>query len=125
MLLLDLCHHGEQGGQLGEALFLGFLGHAGIHLGPLVVLTAGGHFQAGHGVGDGAAVQGLEPHLGVLLLVGGSLLKDGSQLLIAFLLGHTGEEGVLVAGLALACKCFPQVLFGLGTLEFHIHALLL
>jgi hypothetical protein len=89
------------------------------------VLAAGCHFQAGHGIGDGAAVQGLEPHLGVLLLVGSRLLKDRCQLLIALLLGHAGEEGILVAGLALACKGFPQVFLGLGTLEFHIHALLL
>ena len=64
-------------------------------------------------------MQGLEPHLGVFLFVGGSLLKDRGQLLIAFLLGYAGEEGVLVAGLALACKCFPQVFLGLGALEFH------
>ena len=61
----------------------------------------------------------------MLLLIAGGLLKDGSQLLIAFLLGHAGKVGVLVACLALACKGFPQVFLGLGTLEFHIHALLL
>lgn len=82
-------------------------------------MAAGGHVQAGERVGDGTAAQQLEPDLGMLLLVAGGLLKDGSQLLIAFLLGHAGKVGVLVACLALACKGFPQVFLGLGTLEFH------
>ena len=61
----------------------------------------------------------LEPDLGMLLLVAGGLLKDGSQLLIAFLLGHAGKVGVLVACLALACKRFHQIFLGFGTLQFH------
>src|SRR5699024_6734889 len=119
VLLLDAGHHGEQGGDLVEALLLGLLGHAGVHLGPLLVLAAGSHLQAGGGVGDLAAVQQLEPDLGVLLLVGRGLLKDLGHLDIAFLLGLAGKVGVLVAGLALTGKSFHQIFFGLATLEFH------
>ena len=120
MLLFDLTHHREESGQLGEALLLGLRSHPGVHLGPLVVLTACSHLKAGHGVGDGAAAEGLEPHLGVFLLVAGGLFEDSGQLLVAFLLCDACKVGVLVAGHALACKSFHQVLLGLGSLEFHI-----
>ena len=119
VLLLDLTHHREESGQLGEALLLGLRSHPGVHLGPLVVLAAGCHLEAGQGVGDGAAAEGLEPQLGVFLLVAGGLFKDGSQLLVTFLLCDACKVGVLVAGHALACKSFHQVLLGLGSLEFH------
>ena len=119
MLLLDLCHHGEQGCDLVEALFLGLLGHAGVHLGPLVVLTACCHVQTSQGIGDRAAAQQLEPDLCVLLLIAGGLLKDRGQLLVAFLFGHAGKESVLIACLALTGKCFHQVFLGFGALQFH------
>ena len=119
MLLFDLAHHREESGQLGEALLLGLRGHPGVHISPLFVLAAGCHLKAGQGVGDRAAAEGLEPHLGVLLLVASGLFKDGSQLLVTFLLCDACKVGVLVAGHALACKSFHQVLLGLGSLEFH------
>ena len=120
VLLLDLSHHREEGGQLGKALLLGLSGHPGVHLGPLVVLTACGHLKAGHGVGERAAAQGLEPQLGVLFLVAGGLLKDSGQLLVALFPCDACKEGVLVAGHALTGEGFHQVFLGLGTLEFHI-----
>ena len=86
MLLFDLAHHREESGQLGEALLLGLRCHAGVHISPLFVLAAGCHVEAGQGVGDGAAAEGLEPQLGVLLLVAGGLFEDSGQLLVAFLL---------------------------------------
>ena len=119
VLLFDLAHHREESGQLGEALLLGLRGHPGVHLGPLVVLTACSHLKAGHSVGDGAAAEGLEPQLGVFLLVAGGLFEDSGQLLVAFLLCNACKLGVLVAGHALACKSFHQVLLVLGSLEFH------
>ena len=119
VLLLDLCHHGEQCCDLREALFFGLLSHAGVHLGPLVVLTACCHVQTSQGIGDRAAAQQLEPDLCVLLLIAGGLLKDRGQLLVAFFFCHAGKEGVLVACLALACKRFHQIFLGFGTLQFH------
>ena len=115
MLLFDLAHHREESGQLGEALLPGLSCHAGVHISPLFVLAAGCHVEAG----DGAAAEGLEPHLGVFLLVAGGLFEDSGQLLVAFLLCNACKVGVLVAGHALACKSFHQVLLGLGSLEFH------
>ena len=70
-------------------------------------------------------MQRLEPQLGVLLLVGRSLLKDGGDLLKAVLLGLRCKIGVLVARLRFACKCGHEVLFGLAALEFHVVILLL
>ena len=119
VLFLDLAHHGEQGSQLVETLFLGLFGHAGVHVGPFVMLAARGQLQAGHHIRHLAAVQGLEPELCVLFLVSGGLLKDGGQLLIACLFGHRGKERVLAAGHALACKCFHQVFLGLAAFQFH------
>ena len=119
VLLLDLCHHGEQGCDLGEALFFGLSGHTGVHFRPLVVLAACSHVQTGQGIRDRAAAQQLEPDLCVFLLVAGGLFKDRGQLLVAFLFGHAGKEGVLIACLALTGKCFHQVFLGFGAFQFH------
>ena len=96
-----------------EALLLGLLGHGGIHVGPLVVLALSSGLQV---LSSGAdATQQLEPDLGVLLLIGSGLLKDLGDLHIAVLLGLGGEISLLVAGLGLTGKGFPQILFGLRT----------
>ena len=79
------------------------------------------------GIAD--AVELLEPHLGVFLLVVGGLQEQGSDLLIAFLLGLGGKVGVLVAGLRLAGESGLQILLGLGTCVgigfgfLHLHKL--
>lgn len=96
MLLLDLCHHGEQCCDLREALFFGLLGHAGVHLCPLVVLTACCHVQTSQGIGDRAAAQQLEPDLCVLLLIAGGLLKDRGQLLVAFFFAMLAKKVYLL-----------------------------
>ena len=97
MLLLDFGYPLEQGGDVEEALLPGLLGHGGVHVGPLEVLAGGGGFQV---LGGGAdAAQQLKPDLGVLLLIGGGLLKELSNLDVALLLGLGGEVGVLVPGL--------------------------
>ena len=72
-------------GNLFKALFAGLTGHAGIHVGPLEVFaTSGGRKVLRRGF-DATALEQFEPHFGVLLLVVGSLFKDGSNLLITIL----------------------------------------
>jgi len=117
VLLLDLGNLGEQERDVVKALLLGLLGHGGIHVGPLVVLTLGGSLQVLRSGAD--AAQQLEPDLSVLLLVGSGLLKDLGDLHIAVLLRLGGKVGVLVAGLGLSGKSGPQVLLGLATLQFR------
>ena len=117
MLLLDLGHALEQLGDVVEALFPGGLGEAGVHVGPLVILAGGGVLQVVQGVAD-AVVEELEPDLGVLLLVVGSLLEDVGDLHVAVLLGLAGVVGVLVPGLGLPGESGHQVGLGLGAFQF-------
>ena len=96
-LLMVLLHSGDEtetGGQLMEALLLGGLGEAVIHIGPLVVLALGGGQQVLCGIAQ--QTQLLEPQLGVLLLVVGSLQEQSGDLLKALLLGNGCEIGILI-----------------------------
>ena len=70
-------------------------------------------------LGGADAAQGLEPQLGVLLLIQSGLLEDGCDLLIAVLLGLAGEIVILVAGLRFSRECDPEIGFGLAAFEFH------
>ena len=119
MLALDLAYGLEQVGQFVKALLLGRFGKTCVHIGPLVIFALGGVQQVGSGIGDGVAVQGLEPQLGMFLLIGSRLLKDLGNLHIAVLAGLGSVESVLVAGLALAGKSSHQVLFGFRSFQFH------
>ena len=87
MSLLNLGNTLELLGNLVKAFLAGLTGHTGIHVRPLEVLATGSSLQVSGCILDGTTFQQLEPHLGVLLLVGGSLLKDGSYLYEAVLLG--------------------------------------
>ena len=102
----------ELGSQGGKALFLGFLCHPVMHIRPLVVLTLGGMEQVL--LHRAQLTQSLEPQLGVLLLVLGGLQEQSGDLLVAGLLGYRGEVGVLIPGLGLPGKGFPQILLGFG-----------
>ncbi len=116
VVLLDGCHATELFSQLVEAFLVGFAGKAVVHVGPLVVLALGSVQQV---LGGGAyATQVLEPQLGVLLLVLGSLQEEGGNLLIAVLLGHGGVVGVLVAGHRLTGKGCLEVFLGAGASVF-------
>ena len=115
--LLNGGNGAEFAGQLGKALLLGLLGKGRIHISPLVILTLGGVQQVLGGIAQ--LTQRLKPHLGVFLLVFGGLGKNFSDLLVAFLLGYTGEIGVFIAGLRFTGKGGQQVLFGLGAFQFH------
>ena len=119
MMLLNLRHHAEFGGQLQEALLLGGFGEAGVHVGPLEILAGGG---GGKVLGGGAdPLQLLEPHFRVLFLVVGGLEEQRGNLLKALLLGLGGEIGILVPGLGLSGKgglqvflCLRSGVFGHG-----------
>ena len=113
MVLLNGGHQAELGGQLGEALLLGGLGKALVHVRPLVVLAVGRGRQVLRGAAD--ARQLLEPHLGVLFLVVRGFQEEGRDLLKALLLGLGGEIGILVPGLGLPCKGRLQIFLRLGS----------
>ena len=124
MVLLNGSHQTELGGQLREALLLGGLGKAVVHIRPLVVLALGGGQQVFAGGAD-AVMQLLVPHLSVLLLVVGGFQKQGGDLLKAVLFGLGSEIGVLVSGLGLAGEGGSQVLLGLGSSVFICHSRIL
>lgn len=110
VVLLDSAYHAELSGDLLEALFLSLLGHTGVHVCPLVVLTGGSSLEVALGVLEVTTLEILEPELSVLLLVVGCLLEDSSDLLVAILASFACEISILVASLALTCECFLQVL---------------
>ena len=87
MSLLDSGNTLELLGYLVKSLLASLLGHAGIHIGPLEVLATCCSLQIAGSVLDGSALQQFKPHLGMFLLVGSSLLEDGSYLYVAVLLG--------------------------------------
>ena len=113
MLLLDFSDLGERGSDVFEALFLGHSGEFGVKRAPLFLLSVGcsqqvllGGSDLAGGVGRGdldwAAFEVLEEHLRVFFLVVCGLREDRCDLLITLFLGYACEEGVAVAGLALA-----------------------
>ena len=116
--LFDLGYALELGGQGQEALLLGGAGHLSIHLGPLFVFAGSGSRQVLLGGADTA--EGLEPQLGMLLLIERRLLENGCDLLVALLLGLAGKIVVLVAGLGLPRKRDPQIGLRLAPLQFHV-----
>ena len=119
MGLFDRAHHAELRRQLREAFLLRRLGKALVHVGPLVIFAIRRGRQI---LGGGAdAVQLLEPHLSMLLLVIRRFEEQRGDLLKAILLGLGGKIGVLVARLGLACKGLQQILFSLGTLILVRH----
>ena len=119
--LLDGTDAAELGGDLLEALGLGGLGEALVHVGPLVVLTGGGVLEVGQRVGHVTVVEVLEPELGVLALVAGGLREDVGDLDVALLLGGLGVVAVLHGSLRLAGKGGLEVLLGLGLVEINSH----
>ena len=84
VMLLDGCYPAELLCQLVEAFLLCGLRKSGIHIGPLVVLAV---CRCGEVLSRCAyALQLLEPHLGMFLLVVCRLLKERGYLLEAVLL---------------------------------------
>ena len=69
-----------------EALLVGLACHTLVHVGPLEVLALGSVEEVVGSLRHRATMEVLEPHLGMLLLVGGSLLEDSGDLLVAVLL---------------------------------------
>ena len=84
VLLLYGSHHTELDCKLGEAFGLSSLGEAFVHIRPLEVLAVSGGGEVL--CGAAYAVQLLEPELGVLFLIVGSLEEEGGYLLESVLL---------------------------------------
>ena len=116
VVLLDSAHSTELCGKFGESFLLGFLCHALIHIGPLMILALGGMEKILLGRADTA--QRLEPEFSVFLFVFGCFQEYLGDLLIAVLFGYRCEICVFIACLRFACKGFKQVLFGLGACVF-------
>ena len=119
--LLDVGNKTELGRDLGKALLVGRLGKAGIHVGPLVVLTRGSIAQVGEGVGHLAIVQVLKPELCMLALVARGLGKDVGDLDEALLLCLACIIGVLVGRLRLTGKGGLEVLLRLRISKINSH----
>ena len=113
VLALDLADLFKQEGDVVEPLFPRLLGEARVHIRPFVVLAGSRVGKVFLRRGDVAAVQQLEPDLGVLLLVVGRLLKQRRDLHEAVLFGLARVVGVLVARLRFARKSRLQVCFRL------------
>ena len=110
-------------GKRMKALLLGVLRHSCIHIGPFGVFTLCCVQQVFGGVTQFAEL--LEPELCVLFFVFSGLKEQGCDLLVACLLCHGGEVGVLVSCLRLACKGFPKILFGFSACVLVCHVLFL
>ena len=116
MVLLNGGDEAELLRELMEALFIGSLGKAVVHIRPLVVLALGGGDQILGGIADAGKL--LEPELGVLLFILGGLEEERGYLLIALLLRDACEIGVFIACLRFAGKCGLKVLLGLRACLF-------
>ena len=107
MGFLDRAHTAEFLGQLGEALFLGFFGHALVHVGPLEIFTL---CRVQKVLFRGTQlIQFLEPELGMLFLVVCRLQEQGCDLLIARLLCDGRFFSVLVPAYLFAMMVPPYV----------------
>ena len=112
MALLDCGNHAELRCELLKALFFRRLGELDIHVVPLVVLALCRVEEVGRRVSD--AVQLLEPHLCMRILVRCGLLKESADLLKTFLLRRGSEVQILGSRHRLAGISLLQVLLGLG-----------
>ena len=83
----DGADRSEQEGDFGKAFFVGFSGHAVIHVGPLVVFAGCGVFQVFDRRGNFAAVQQFEPDFGMFFFVVGRLFKFVGNNVVAFFFG--------------------------------------
>src|SRR3712207_724795 len=86
VVLLDSGYQLKLGCNLGETFLTGFLGHVGVHVGPLIVLACGGVLEVIHGVTNLATVQVFEPKFGVFFLIEGCFLEESGYLLVAIFL---------------------------------------
>ena len=108
MELLDGTDHLEFLRDLLKSLFPGFPGHTRVHIGPFKVLSVRSGSQIIRSAGYRAAVQILEPDLGMFLLVRRSLLEDRRDGFITVLPGLGSKVGILIPRLALSGKSFLQ-----------------
>ena len=121
MRLLDGGDHAEFMRNRRETLGVRFLCHADVHVCPLGVLALSGVQQVRRGILDFAALQQLEPHFGVFLLVRRGCFEQFGNLHIAVLACLRCEVGVLIARHRFSREGFQQVLFGFCALKFLSH----
>ena len=89
MTLLDCSYETELCSKLLEAFFFSCLCEAIIHVSPLIVLAIGSSSKVLSSCAN--TLKFLEPELSVLLLIVGSVLEDGSDLLKTILLCTRSE----------------------------------
>ena len=116
---LDVGHAAHLLGDLVEPFRVCRGGKLLIHVGPLFVLAGSGSCEVLGGGTNLAALEVLEPKLGMLALVAGRLGEDLGDADVAVLLGLRGKIGVLVGGHRLSGKGGLKVLLGLRALEIH------
>ena len=108
-------NHFKRSGHFGKTFFLCRLCKSGIQYCPFFIFPLGSSFQVfcsrtdlagriscryfGH-----ASLQEFKESLGMFFFLVCGLLKNGSNLLIAFLLRYFDEKLITVSGLGLACK---------------------
>ena len=107
----------KQPGDFVKTLLPGLLRHGGVHVRPFVIFAVGRVLQIDLGGRHLAAVQQLEPQLGVLLLVGGGFLENLRDLHIAILAGLGRIVGVLIPRLTFSGKGRHQIGFRFGSLQ--------
>lgn len=119
MPFFDFADHAEQGRDFLKALFVGFLGHRVVHVGPLVAFAGRRVFQVFDCRGNFLVMQQFEPDFGVFLFVVRGLFKLVGNDVIAFFLGFGRIVGIFVARHRFAGKSGLQVRFGLRSFKFH------
>ena len=85
MGFLNCSDTAELFGQVKESFFFRFFGHSFIHVGPLCIFAFGCGQKVCGSIAD--TIQGFEPQFGMLFFVFGGSQEQGSDLLIAGLLG--------------------------------------
>ena len=99
--------------QIVKAFFICFSCHTIIHISPLSIFAFRCMEQVFGSVTKLA--ESLKPQFRMFLFIFGSLQEKCCNLLEACLLCNRSKVCILVSCLRFACKCFPKVLFGLGT----------
>ncbi len=132
MLRLDFGNLLECIGDFGEALLFGYFGEVGIEHVPLLVLPFGcrqqvfsrGADPAGRITGRNLqipAFEEFEETLRMLFFLIRSFRKNTCDLLVTLFLGYACEKRITSPCLALAGKCFEQVLLRPGTFNTFAH----
>jgi len=121
VVLFDLPHQAEQGGDVVEPLLLGLFGEPGIHVGPLEIFPVRRILQIPGGLGHGPFVEQLEPDFGMFFFIDRGLLEKVGDLLIPVLAGPGGVIGIFDPGLAFTGESLLKVFLSLGAFQVFGH----